>query len=685
MEGACHTLRQRLKDKLAPAGGGLEARTLPVISTLHALAFRLLSDRNHAGLLGLESGAIALVDEATQQAVLTQVASDTFEKLQSAGHQASYNSWVSMVKKSIVQAKNLHLSPQVLLNEGEATGSYKMKQLGLAYQGYNQQLALRGVLDFTDLIWLAIELLEKHPTVREYYQQLFSVIIEDEAQDSSALLQRLLALLTTETSGLVRIGDTNQSITTSFSAADPAVFRAFMAEAMQCVQMQQSHRCALPIMSLANRWQTACLTDASGALTNAFINTPMHPVEGANPTLLSPIEAHSFESPLQEEQALVQQVKAWQTQFPQASQAVLVRNNTQVATLVATLNEAGIAAVGATEQVGNLPVLMVCLAFLKLLNSPTHAPARLEWFETLIDAELPVIPALDEEAVEQLRLYLSVTPLFALPPQEIPEQWPFLHQLYGDFHDFNRQLTPAHLPSLLVRVVDSYFESVIDKAVGYSLALLVKQALYRSGGALLLAAGLPGQLQTPLGQWSALTVAIQALEEAHKNPKLLQSLTNPMAFLSANEQTVLANNQAASSVVQVMTLHKSKGQEFDLVLMPSLTQRYFPARLSQVSLREADKAMVRLAVLGKQQNGAIASDVTVDEAYATEEKAFQHLRLEEEARLLYVGVTRAKRGLWLSWHKQHTDVKPWQKAGQSTVKTDEPSALLQIVTESLLT
>ena len=99
--------------------------------------------------------------------------------------------------------------------------------------------------------------------------------------------------------------------------------------------------------------------------------------------------------------------------------------------------------------------------------------------------------------------------------------------------------------------------------------------------------------------------------------------------------------------VTVMTLHKSKGLDWDVVFMPFLHRRICPGEpyipesvkfLGDFSLPEVARAQIRaIAHHDKQIPNAI-------DAWQTG----NHLKQAEEFRLLYVGMTRAKRLLWLS-------------------------------------
>jgi DNA helicase-2/ATP-dependent DNA helicase PcrA len=87
-----------------------------------------------------------------------------------------------------------------------------------------------------------------------------------------------------------------------------------------------------------------------------------------------------------------------------------------------------------------------------------------------------------------------------------------------------------------------------------------------------------------------------------------------------------------------MTIHKSKGQEFDIVFMPGLSRSQFPHSADDPTLKrikEEDRLVLALDRL--RLKGKVPQD-------ALERQKIE--KIEEKARLLYVGFTRAKRALF---------------------------------------
>ena len=92
---------------------------------------------------------------------------------------------------------------------------------------YEQKLRMAGVIDYDDMLRYAVKLIEENADICDYYANLGRFVIEDEAQDSSELQQKLLLLLSSKHGNLLRIGDINQAITSSFTDSDPKSFKKF--------------------------------------------------------------------------------------------------------------------------------------------------------------------------------------------------------------------------------------------------------------------------------------------------------------------------------------------------------------------------------------------------------------------------------------------------------------------------
>jgi DNA helicase-2/ATP-dependent DNA helicase PcrA len=96
------------------------------------------------------------------------------------------------------------------------------------YSRYQAALARQGGLDYDDLIWGAADRLEYRPELAESLRSRWPFILEDEAQDSVPLQELLLDTLTGPQGNWVRVGDPNQAITSTFTSAHPRFFSRFI-------------------------------------------------------------------------------------------------------------------------------------------------------------------------------------------------------------------------------------------------------------------------------------------------------------------------------------------------------------------------------------------------------------------------------------------------------------------------
>lgn len=598
MDSAAKTLISRLKAKLSGHSG------LPIVSTIHSLAFRIITEADHAHYLGLDADNIEIVDEYEARELIQPIV-DRVDN--GEGHFKS----VEPALKAIGMAKSHRLAPQqmrtVAMQKGIQSGLWiKFTHI---YQQYQETLKQQGKLDFTDLIVKAIELLENRPDVREKYQGQFQYIIEDEAQDSSLLLQSFINLLKQGHGNLIRTGDTNQSITTTFSTADTSVFRNFIAECEetgQVIQMDQSSRCAKPVIDLANRFIHWAVADE--ILQQAFHPVEMKPVHDRNPELIEALHASLFESQGVEHAWLVDKITSLQSDSMNRTIAVLVRNNQHVLSVTQVLQAHGIKAVCYTDTPEMNPVFLTIVAALNVLENPMDTSAMTNLLQQM--QTLGLLSSFPDQLQSD-----AFTGLLHRHPDDIDDA--ALLQLYYNLHDLIRYTFGQDICRLIVRLTDMFFVEPQQRSIGYMCALRAQAWVERALQA--------GQLEH-----SPLELVNRELKTCLEKRRL--------PFRNVQDAAITLPD-GSQPFVQVMTLHKSKGQEFDVVFIPGVTERNFPSVPASVSWRDSDKLELDIERLARQ------SEVLDAKMLEAEKK---RKKVEEEARLVYVGLTRARQGLYLS-------------------------------------
>ena len=161
-------------------------------STLHSLALKFAYKHSNVFPFPLSDNPLA-VDGAASRAV--------FEATQNKINYTAFTSWVSLQKRK-------RISPQQAVFSAEA--SNEKLDYAIAYKRYQASLKKQGVLDFDDLIYFMVEILESRPDIRAEWQ--YDYVMMDEAQDACELDWRLLQLITEKHKNFMAVGDAGQAI-----------------------------------------------------------------------------------------------------------------------------------------------------------------------------------------------------------------------------------------------------------------------------------------------------------------------------------------------------------------------------------------------------------------------------------------------------------------------------------------
>ncbi len=157
------------------------------------------------------------------------------------------------VQSIISRAKNDMQTPEDFAEQGKAVNDWRKIRMGKVYSLYNKKLRDANALDFDDLLWHTVRLLETAGDVREYYQRKFRYILIDEYQDTNALQYRLAALLTNQAKNICVVGDDDQSIY-RFRGADITNILSFERQfrGARVIRLEQNYRSTQNILDAAN-------------------------------------------------------------------------------------------------------------------------------------------------------------------------------------------------------------------------------------------------------------------------------------------------------------------------------------------------------------------------------------------------------------------------------------------------
>ncbi len=232
---AAEEMQNRVTDLLL-RGGVPPAR--PWISTFHSLCARLLRrEATHAGL----PRDFAIYDEDDQLAAVKLV----MDRLKMDDHALTPRNILSRIS----YAKNHAQSPEQLRAEAFAPDIRKVADI---YAGYEVLLRNSNAVDFDDLLLRSARLLRESPEVRERWRRRFSYIHVDEYQDTNRVQYELLRLLTNEKRNVCVVGDEDQSIY-RWRGADVSILLSFSQDfpSAKVVRLERNYRSTQAILDAA--------------------------------------------------------------------------------------------------------------------------------------------------------------------------------------------------------------------------------------------------------------------------------------------------------------------------------------------------------------------------------------------------------------------------------------------------
>ena len=244
---AANELKERVRGMVKRAAGDKAAKGM-VISTFHSLCVRILREfANRAGY----TPEFSILDPSDQESIVRDIL-----KTINIDSKKFDPSWILF---QIGQAKNKFLT-------GEDAGAFfnTLKGPKIAYDDYSialqsvfpryqERIRLQNSMDFDDLLFNAVNLLEKNPDIRETLSRRFQYILVDEYQDTNASQFRLLEALTSTHKNLCVVGDDDQSIY-AWRGADPTHILGFekQFQGVKRIVLSRNYRSTENILNAAN-------------------------------------------------------------------------------------------------------------------------------------------------------------------------------------------------------------------------------------------------------------------------------------------------------------------------------------------------------------------------------------------------------------------------------------------------
>ena len=230
---AAAEMRERLGNLLPDGTRGMW------VCTFHAMCVRML--REDADLLGY-TGQFSIYDDDDSRRLVR----DIMQSLAIDQKQFPIN----MIRSKISSAKNAMIGPDEMAASASSPQEQKAARV---YSELERRLRAANAMDFDDLLVRTLELLHNHPDVLEKYQERFRYINVDEYQDTNHVQYEIANLLAAKYQNLMVVGDDDQSIY-SWRGADISNILDFEQDfpAAKVVKLEQNYRSTGHILSAAN-------------------------------------------------------------------------------------------------------------------------------------------------------------------------------------------------------------------------------------------------------------------------------------------------------------------------------------------------------------------------------------------------------------------------------------------------
>lgn len=209
------------------------------VCTFHAMCVRML--REDADLLGY-TGQFTIYDDDDSKRMVRDI-------MQALGIEQKQFP-INMIRSKISSAKNAMIGPEDMLKSADSPNDKKAAQV---YMELERRLRAANAMDFDDLLVRTLELLRTRPEVLDKYQERFRYISVDEYQDTNHVQYEIANLLAAKYQNLMVVGDDDQSIY-SWRGADITNILDFEKDFKNCktVKLEQNYRSTGHILSAAN-------------------------------------------------------------------------------------------------------------------------------------------------------------------------------------------------------------------------------------------------------------------------------------------------------------------------------------------------------------------------------------------------------------------------------------------------
>lgn len=589
------------------------------INTFHGLCETIL--RNHGLDIGLPTD-FKIINQTEQWVLIKQ----NISKLQLDYYHplGNPNKFIQELIKHFSHLKDENITAQEYLDyaesikqdkdnmlSGQDKGSLdidRINELANAYHVYNQLLLDSSYLDFGDLICYTLKLFKERPDILKLYQEKFKYVMVDEFQDTNWSQYELIKMLAKPDNSLVAVGDDNQ-----------AIYRFRGASLSNILQFKDDYPQAKEIVLNKNYRSGQEILDKAYTLIKHNDPNTLEAKIGINKQLISPdqksgIAQHlAFSTELEETRGVVEKIKKLKSQDQEATWAdfaILVRANQTADKFTKELTRNGVPNLFVSLRgLYYKSIILDVLAYFKLLDNYHESSAlfRVLNMEIFKVSYNDIVQINKFARKEHWSLFEALKNINAVP-QVSAEAVVNIKKLLDHINEHSKLVKTERPSKIYIQFVRECLVPGLDRDRDHERYSYLNQ-FYRK---------------------------IINFENHNEDSRLKDFMLLIDLEMEAGETGSLKLDYEDSDTVKVMTVHAAKGLEFKYVFVANLVDKKFPTirRTEQIPLPDA-----------------LVKEILPE----------GDVHLEEERRLFYVAMTRAKDQLYLTSAQDYggvTEKKP---------------------------
>ncbi|MBL4694991.1 exodeoxyribonuclease V subunit gamma [Candidatus Gracilibacteria bacterium] len=480
----------------------------------------------------------------------------------------------------------------------------KNVELAGAYAKYQDLMMASNNLDFGDLTFYALQLLMKRESVLKEYQKRYKYILVDEFQDTNYAQFKLVMLLAQGHGNVVVVGDDDQSI-----------YKWRGASLSNILNFEEAFPEAKHVVLNENYRSTQMILDASYSLIQKNNPDRLEARIGLDKKLRSniggdnPIEIHHFPNFIMECDFVAEKIKKLNSEgVSYGDMAILVRANNLAHPFIDEFKLNSIPyQVRSPKGLMALDEVKDLIAVMKVLANPYDDVAllrvlKMEVFNVSMEEILEIlVKKRVDHIIDALRV-ADEGDTFAIPGTE--SGFVSIYNLFKELIEQSKRDTAG-------MVINSFLEKS-----GY-LQALVKAERFEE-----------------MENINEFAKQVAKFERDHDDRTVLD-FVNYLNLLEESNNVLAAERFRDRDSVQILTVHGSKGLEFEHVFVVNLVKSRFPMNKRRDSF-------------------AVPMELTAE---IFPEGDFH---IQEERRLFYVAMTRARQGLYLTYSDKYQGNKDWK-------------------------